>query len=233
MYSFSSRIRYSELDDHCELTLHSLINFFQDCSTFQSESLGRGLSYMEKKHRAWLLSSWQIEIARLPKLGEEVLVGTFPYDFKAFYGYRNFFLKDAEGNFLVKANSIWFHMDVDSGRPVKPDAEDVAGYEPEEKLSMEYAGRKLPALKEGTKGEPIVVRKYHLDSNHHVNNGQYIAMAQEFLPEGIQIHKIRIEYKQAAVYGDVIYPLYAKQGEEWMVSLENEAGQPYAVAAFS
>ena len=45
MYTFESRVRYSEVD-HTELiTLPAIINYFQDCSTFQSEDLGVGIDY--------------------------------------------------------------------------------------------------------------------------------------------------------------------------------------------
>ena len=37
-YSFTSRIRYSEIGEDGCLTLPGLINYFQDCSTFQSEA---------------------------------------------------------------------------------------------------------------------------------------------------------------------------------------------------
>ena len=37
MYEFNSRVRYSEIDHHGTLTLPALINYFQDCSSFQSE----------------------------------------------------------------------------------------------------------------------------------------------------------------------------------------------------
>ena len=40
MYEFNSRVRYSEIDHHGTLTLPALINYFQDCSTFQSEDCG-------------------------------------------------------------------------------------------------------------------------------------------------------------------------------------------------
>ena len=45
MYTFESRIRYSETDSEGKLTMASLINYFQDCSTFQSEDHGLGLDY--------------------------------------------------------------------------------------------------------------------------------------------------------------------------------------------
>ena len=43
MYTFESRIRYSETDSEGKLTIASLINYFQDCSTFQSQDLGLGV----------------------------------------------------------------------------------------------------------------------------------------------------------------------------------------------
>ena len=37
MYQFDSRVRYSETGENGELTLTGMINYLQDCSTFQSE----------------------------------------------------------------------------------------------------------------------------------------------------------------------------------------------------
>ena len=46
MYTFDSRVRYSETDSGGKLTMASLINYFQDCSTFQAEELGVGVEYL-------------------------------------------------------------------------------------------------------------------------------------------------------------------------------------------
>ena len=42
MYTFDSRIRYSETDETGALSLLGVINYMQDCSTFQSEDIGLG-----------------------------------------------------------------------------------------------------------------------------------------------------------------------------------------------
>ena len=34
MYQFKSRVRFSEVDSQLNMTLPSIINYFQDCSTF-------------------------------------------------------------------------------------------------------------------------------------------------------------------------------------------------------
>ena len=55
-YSFTSRIRYSEIGEDGNLTLPGLINYFQDCSTFQSEAIGEGVAELKKRGCAWVLS---------------------------------------------------------------------------------------------------------------------------------------------------------------------------------
>ena len=64
MYEFDSRVRYSEVDHHGTMTVPALINYFQDCSTFQSEDLGIGTTVLKEEKRAWLLSYWQVILNR-------------------------------------------------------------------------------------------------------------------------------------------------------------------------
>ena len=107
MYTFQSRVRYSETDKSGFLSLNAVVNYMQDCSTFQSEDLGIGIDYLKKHHYIWLMNSWQIVLKSLPRLGEKITVGTFAYGFKGIYGYRNFLIKDEEEKELALANSIW------------------------------------------------------------------------------------------------------------------------------
>ena len=104
MYTFESRVRYSEMDEFGKLSVTGIMNYLQDCSTFQSEDLKLGLSYLYDKKRAWWLNTWQILIDRCPGLGERIKISTWPYGFKGIYGYRNFTITDLEGNYLVRAD---------------------------------------------------------------------------------------------------------------------------------
>ena len=134
MYSYQSRIRYSELDETGHLKIESLLDYFQDCSTFHSEDLGLGVEYLKERHMVWVMSSWQIVVERYPKLGEVVTIGTAPYDFKGFIGYRNFLMTDQDGNRLACANSIWSLLDTESFKPIKPSDEMMKAYTLENKL---------------------------------------------------------------------------------------------------
>ena len=70
MYDFKSRVRYSEVNSERQLTLPALIDYLQNCCTFQSEDMNIGVEYLEQHHAAWVLSSWEIVMNRYPKLAE-------------------------------------------------------------------------------------------------------------------------------------------------------------------
>ncbi len=233
MYFFDGRIRYSETDSRGKLTLTSLLNYFQDCSTFHSEDLGLGLDYLMKKHMVWVLCSWQIDVERYPEHCERVRTGTAPYEFKGFLGARNFVMTTQEGECLARANSLWSLLDTDNWRPVSPPEEMLAGYGLSERLDMDYAPRKIAVPQGGTDREPIVVKKHHLDTNNHVNNGQYVDIAMEFLPESFAIRRMRAEYKKQARLDDVMYPHVVQEGNCLTAVLNDETGKPYAIVEFT
>ena len=64
-YEFEGKVRYSEIDHRATMTLPALINYFQDCSTFQSEQLGYGMDVLKKEKKAWVLAYWQVIVKRL------------------------------------------------------------------------------------------------------------------------------------------------------------------------
>lgn len=212
MYSYQSRIRYSELDTTGHLKIEALLNYFQDCTTFHSEDIGRGVNYLREGHMLWVLGSWQIVVERYPKLGERVTVATAPYDFKGFMGYRNFLMTDEEGNRLACGNTIWSLLDTDNGHPIRPTEDMIAPYILEEKLDMEYAPRKIVVPDDMVKGESIVIRPHHLDTNHHVNNGQYVRIALDSLGKECKIKQLRTEYKKQSYLNNLLTP-YISQSE--------------------
>lgn len=235
MYKFSSRIRYSEVDSKGILSLESLLDYFQDCSTFHSEDVGVGLGYLKERHLAWVLSAWQIVVDRYPRLCEEVRIGTAPYDFKGFFGYRNFLMETEDGERLACANTLWTLMDMEKMCPARLTKELTEAYRIEDRLPMDYAPRKIALPAEGgTEKEPLEVGRRHLDTNNHVNNGQYIRIALECLPqsyckEGVVVRQMRAEYKRQAHLKDKIYPVIYEDGKIAAVSLNNEEKQPYCI----
>lgn len=231
-YEMNAKVRYSEVDVKGQMTWLSLLSYFQDCSVFQSEQMELGIEYLAKHHLAWVLSSWQVHAKKLPKLAEEITVGTWAYDFQSFYGYRNFILNDASGNRLAYANSSWVLIDTETGRPVRVPQDMGEAYGKEERIPMECTERRIKAPEQYEAKEPIRVQKYFIDTNQHMNNEKYVMIAQEFLPEHFQIGEIRVEYKKAARLDEFLYPRVTAEAGALTVVLASEDGKPYAVVKF-
>lgn len=229
MYQFQSRIRYSETGEDGRLTLLGLINYLQDCSIFHSEDSQAGVEYLKSIGRAWMLSSWQIRIYRYPVLGERITTGTWHYGQKGIYGYRNFVMEDEQGIRIVEADSRWFLLNLEKGLPCRVTQNDLKFYgEPEERLPMEAAGR-ISLPDEGEEGMPVVIAPHQIDTNHHVNNAQYVEIAREAAGISQEICRLHVEYKKAAVLGDVLYPLISRNGKEITIGLYNEHHEVCAV----
>lgn len=233
MYSFENRIRYSEIGSDGKLTLLSLLNYFQDCAIFHSEDLGVGVEYLERLRGVWVMNAWQIDVDRYPALGEQVRIQTHPYDFRLCLGSRNFGMTDKNGEMCAVANSLWTFLNTDTGRPMKPTQEMMDRYQIEPPYEMEYLDRKIVMEGSGEVCEPVEIRLHHLDTNQHVNNAQYVAVACDYLPEDFAIRRMRATYHKSAVRGDLMYPVVYREKEGCIgIALLAEDGKPYANVEF-
>ena len=233
MYTFTSRVRYSETDSKELLTLPAIADYFQDCGTFQSHEIGLGVKYLQESNLVWVLSAWQIVVEEYPKLCDEIIIGTFPHAFKSFMGQRNYVMDRTDGRRMAYANAVWTLLNVETMKPARITEEMLEKYVLSEKLDMPYASRKIIATVAGEQKESFWVMQHHLDSNHHVNNAQYIKMAYGYLPEGIDVMQMRAEYRRQALLGDEIVPIVAQQDGIFVVSLCDKEQEPYAVLEFT
>lgn len=237
-YSFSGRVRYSEIGENGLLTLPGILNYFQDCSTFQSEEVGLGIDILKEWKRIWVLSAWQVVVDRYPYMGERIKTSTWAYGFRGFMGLRNFTMETEGGERLAYANTFWTYIDAENGLPVRLEAKDTDAYrgkdgKMESKLDMEYAPRKIVLPEDYEQQDSFAVQKHHLDTNHHVNNCQYVQMAMEYIEHAGDIRQVRVEYKNSAVYGDIIVPKVAAEETRTVVELCDESDRIFATVEFS
>lgn len=232
MYKLNSKVRYSESNSKSRLTYHALLNYLQDASTLHSEELGESGAQLFAQNMAWILSFWQICIGEMPKSSEDICVKTWPYSTKGLFGLRNFCVENAAGDSIVKANSRWVLIDPRTGRPIRITDEVSSHYPDEPKLEMNYCERKITIPEEYEEKAAITVPGYFIDTNNHMNNAKYVMVAEEYLPEDFEVREIRVEYKLAAVLGDVLIPRVTQTDNEVTVVLVNEAGTVYATILF-
>ena len=234
MFSFNSKVRFSETNASSQLSYSSIINYFQDCSSFHSEALGVGLDFVKEKNRAWILSSWQLEVNRFPQFNETITIGTWPTSFQGMLGNRNYILLSEQKEVLAVAHSIWVYLDTTTLRPTRILPEDSMPYLSaiEAPYPMTLENRKIIIPNTLTEQTPFPVTALHLDTNQHVNNGQYIAMAESYLPKTFVSNRMRADYRKSAVLGNAIYPYVHTEETTCTIVLADDKKSPYAIIQF-
>ena len=88
---------------------------------------------------------------------------------------------------------------------------------------MDYAPRKIPIPENVQKREAVQIRAHHLDTNHHVNNGQYVRIAIDSLMQKYPIKQLRAEYRKQVYLNDVLIPYVSMtQDEKYVVALKDQ-----------
>ena len=119
MTSKEFEVNYYEIDYKKRALITTLMNYFEDVSTKQSEDLNVGLDYMSRKNLGWVIYKWNVEVERYPVYGEKIMVRTKPLSSRKFYAYRKFDIIDQQGYTIVSAESIWFIIDIEKRKAIR------------------------------------------------------------------------------------------------------------------
>ena len=244
MYTFDSRVRFSEVDQDGYLRPDSIINYFQDCATFHAESMGLGVSHQREHHMAWLLSAWQIHIDRLPRFTERITTATWCHSMDRLQSIRDFTITDDAGQVCVRANSLWFVFDTNRRLPMRVPESELAFVSDEKPIDLPRIRRKIAVSGDFREVSRTVAGPEHIDANHHVNNARYVLMALDAATAASgsypqvedRIHNlesIRVQYKQMALLGDTIVACVQEDDGQVIIDLRDPEGGSYAVVALS
>ena len=234
IYTYQSRVRYSEVDENAVMTLFSLINNLQDCCTFHGEDSGVGLAWNTARGQAWIVADLQMQIARYPRFGERITVITWAESLRGLIARRNFRVESQKGAYLAEAATEWVLMDMIRQKPLRIPQEQIDGYgvHPDKKTEHDLGQRKILLPEEWKPEEPFSIQEYHLDTNRHVNNAQYVRLAVRYLPSDFTIHHLRVEFRKQAMLGDVIVPslAFSEDGNSCVICLADTEGDVYFAA---
>lgn len=232
MYEMKVRIRFSDIGSDQKLRLYELPKYFQDISIEHSEAVGVGIPYLTERSLAWLLTSWQIDIERLPVYNEVVTVRTWPYSFRSSFGYRNYEIIDAAGNQIVKAYALWLHTDIANMKPAVTLPEEYSKYGLDEQLEMEYQPRKITLPAEMEEVDQVLVTEHYADMYQHMNNAMYVDIASDYLPENAEITRIRVDYRKQVKIGDRMYIRRHLEEGRCYVAFYDDAGDMHVSTEF-
>lgn len=220
MYSYKGRVSYSKIDKDGRLSISNVVDAMQDGCMFHNSEAGHSALALLSKNRAWMVSSWHVIFNRRPLLDEFFSVDAWIYQMTGIFASWNYVLKNADGETLAYADAKWFYANPATGKPVRIDEAERNAYTLGEPLEMDYGSRKIACPEHLELKNRIEVSPNYLDTNLHINNGQYIRLAVNALPIDMHVTELRAEYRLAARLGDT---LYVHTSSEAKIDSENHA----------
>lgn len=232
MYTLDYLVTTSTCDSEGRLKLYSALQMMQDCSEMWIDSEPAARKFFNDNNMTQLLATRQVEVIRVPRFKERLTVTTSIYEVMPMYGFRNTFIRDAQGNPCYRTWSMGAFVDLATGKLARISDDAIASLTLEPKQEMSYRGRRISLPKQdGTVMDPVRVMRADIDYNRHMNNANYVRIAMELLPEGFEVRDMRVEYRIAARLDDLLTPtVYSIEGG-YIVSLAVN-GQPSAIIEF-
>ena len=215
------------------LNLKSLIKYLQDAAGEHSDLAGYGISNIEKTHLAWLVLNWKVKMISHPHYNEEITIKTWARRLEKVYSYRDFEILDSNNNLFAIASSKWLLVDSNT-KKIKHITEDIVNsYGLNNKAVFNVNLDEKPKVPENNSlNFTYKVQRRDIDTNHHVNNGQYVRMATAYLPDDFPVREMRAEYRRQAKLGDMIQPMRYEMEDGYLVVLQDPEGQVYCVVRF-
>jgi acyl-ACP thioesterase len=229
MYTLNYKVTTSTCDSEGRLKLYSALQMMQDCSEMWIDSEPGARKFFTDNNMTQLLATRQVEVIRVPRFKEDLTVTTSIYEVMPMYGFRNTFIRDAQGQPCYRTWSMGAFVDLATGRLARLSEDAIASLTLEPKQEMNYRARRIILPKQdGMVLEPVSVMRADIDYNRHMNNANYVRLAMELLPDCFEIRNLRVEYRIAAKLGDRLTPILYQTDGGYIVSLTID-GQPSAI----
>ena len=227
VFTYSYKVKYSDIGRNNKLTLKSLVAFLQESAGGHSAVAGFGVNDIPKTHRTWLLLNWKVKMFFHPHINEILTINTWPRTMDKLYSYRDFEVFDSKNNLVAIASSKWIFVDTETKKIKKITSEVSEAYGgPVDKSVFETPFDEKIIISDNLKlNFNYTIQRRDIDTNGHVNNLHYIDFALETLDEDIynenEFDNLEIIYKKEIKYKDNINCYYSFENDKHTITIKN------------
>ena len=226
IYTLPYQLRSRDVNLFSRLRLSQLFELLQETATDHSDILGAGVHDIRPKGLMWVLARQNVEIARMPVYGEEIVIETWPGRTVHSMYPRYYRILDAEGVPIIQSSAIWILADLNE-RTLVPSSKSGIEYA-FEKRGFELALPSPPRSFFTDKSAAFTVPFSFVDMNGHMNNTRYFDLADNLCPfasEGRDPKRILVEYSAELRLGESYELLYGLEGERFF--LKSSGDKPH------
>lgn len=207
-YREEHKVKTFECDIQKEMTMPALINVMLETSGMQSHLLGNTDDQMSDLGLSWIIIQYHIQVNRMPRRSESLIIETEALSYNRFFTYRVFRAFDQEENLLVEVLTTFGIMEMETRKLTRIQPELVAPYQAEEIRTMVRQPKIEPVQAANSSEQPFRVRYLDIDGNKHVNNSKYFdwmvnTIDMDFHSEH-RVKSVTIKYEKEVGYGNMI-----------------------------
>ena len=226
-------IKYCDADFKDEIKPSVALALMEEVACSSADELGFGYAFVKPRGYAFMVTSIHMRFARPIRLGERVVVKTWPTPpTRVIFG-REYQFESETGETLLCATSRWCLIDMQAGKILTSKAIDNQDYSTyNTKKLFEDVKWKLPAFTpdEGELRFTLTIANSEYDHNYHVNNTRYTDYCFNCFSvaelKDKQLKEFSISYIKQCKEGETLR-FYRKPADDggWLAHGFNEAGE--------
>lgn len=227
IYSQDFTVTLPDVGENNKLTNKGILRMLQEIACVHSSLAGFGVNDSTTTGFAWVLLNWKLKVFTRPIWNSKLKISTWSSKHTLVAFYRDFEILDSNNNLVAIASSKWVLFDLNKNSIAKLTNEIEARYSHVDKHVFDTPI--VEKLKEPENNKLIyeyTVERRDIDTNHHVNNLNYLDFAYEAIPADIFFHSdfknVEIMYKHEAKLGDTLNLFYARQDDLIFVTVKNK-----------
>ena len=221
-YSQTFRIASYQADVSARIKPSAILELMQEMAGAHAELIGVGRNSMMPRGLAWVLTRVEVCMDRYPRSGEEIVIETFPMPNRRVFFPRYFIFRDAQGNQIGCAGTLWVVLDITTRRMAN--AAEIAALMPDN--SDLTAPMNSPATVEEVAAEDETAVRLpvytDLDVNGHVNNTRYLDWCCNALDietmRSCEIRHFAVNYNQEILPGQEVRTVLHRSGDAFSFS---------------
>lgn len=211
MFEKQFDLRYFEMDKHGEASPVTILMLLEEAAADHCLSIGHSLYDLLEQGIGWVLLSGRMMMERYPEYKEKITIRTWLSEIRTFRGIRENIIFDEQNNIIGKAKGYWLFFDIKRRKPARIFKDILNKWTVNPKESIAFEDIKIDPVDSATYKNEILVHRYDMDSNEHVNNLRYLQWALESIPDQIldqcYLHTIDGQFIGEAQYGHTIESL--------------------------
>ena len=221
-------VGYQYVDAHYKIKNASLLGMFEDLAGMHGTIAGEDIRTADT---VWILTAYRVKILKRPEYGEYVTLSTWSRSVRGLLAFREFEVRNRDGELLVCAVSEWAHIYKATGMPARVSQELADSYESEPDRTN------FPNMRLRPFGEPAEysfesrwqIGRNWIDVNRHMNNVYYAELAEMAMPEevaeGFCASQFDIFYRKEIKCGQTVRCFYAEDESNHTVSIKSADGE--------